>query len=182
MPVQAPLVTAIGSMRYASTVRAAIRYHGHWPNLDYYHHLAFGTRRIAVQMISGKIEQLKIIVQNLIDEDEGSPASQFLKHIVGSLEVCVDTAYRNLQVAGREAYKKELESDYAFWTQCGGLGGKGYCKTVGQVTDKQFQSSYDDAYKLLKEMIGKEWEKLIDILDGMLKEKGGEVGVALKRK
>jgi transcriptional regulator with XRE-family HTH domain len=182
LPVQAPLVTVIGNMQWASTVRAAIRYHGHWPKLDYYYHLAYGARKIAAQMISGRVEQLKIIVQNLIDEDEDSPASHFLNHVIASLEASVDTAYRNLQVAGREAYKKELESDYAFWTKCGGLGGKGYCKTVGQVTDKQFQSSYDDARQLLKEMIAKEWEKLMDLLDGMLKEKGGEVGVALKRK
>ena len=49
------------------------------------------------------------------------------------------------------------------------------------MTDEQLNSSYDDAHKLLKEMIGKEWDNLIDLLDGMLKEKGGEVGVAVKR-
>jgi hypothetical protein len=183
VPIQTPLVKAIGDTRYASTVRAAVRRSGNWPNLDYYHHLAFGTRRIAVQLIGGKIEQFKIIVQNLIDDDELSPAKEFLTRALDSLDATVDTAYRNLQLAGREAFRDELESDYQFWRECEERWGKGtgYRNAIRDMTDEQFQSHYDDAHEMVKHMISEEWEKIIALLDGMLKEKGGEVGIAMKR-
>jgi transcriptional regulator with XRE-family HTH domain len=189
LPVQAPLVKAIGDTRYAATVRATIRRQGHWPNLDYYHHLAHGTRRVAVQVIGGKIEQFKIIIQNLIDDDELSPAREFLNRVVQSLDVNVDAAYRTLQMAGQKAYKDELEKDQTFWDECEGRwgaarlvpGGK-YRDEIREMTDEQFQSSYDTARLLLKDMIGKEWERLIGVLNGMLKEKGTEIGVTVKRK
>lgn len=189
IPVQTPLVKAIGDTRYAATVRAAVRRYGHWPNLDYYHHLAHGTRRVAVKLIGGMIEQFKIIIQNLIDDEELSPAREFLDRVVQNLDVNVDTAYRTLQLAGQKAYKDKLEKDQQFWNECDGRwgaarlvpGGK-YRDEIRDMTDEQLQSSYDDAHQLLKDMVAKEWLKIIDLLNGMLKEKGGEVGVALKRK
>jgi transcriptional regulator with XRE-family HTH domain len=184
VPIQTPLVKAIGDTRYASTVRAAVRRYGAWPNLDYYHHLAFGTRRIAVRLIGGKVEQFKVIVQNLIDDDELSPAREFLTRLLGSLDATVDTSYRNLQLAGREAFREELQTDFTFWSDCERQwgAGPGYRSVIRDKTDRQFQSSYDDAHELVKNMISEEWGKLISLLDGMLKEKGGEVGVAVKRR
>jgi transcriptional regulator with XRE-family HTH domain len=51
LDVQEPLITAIDNTRYAATVWAAVRRYGDWSNLDYYHHLGFGARRIAVGVI-----------------------------------------------------------------------------------------------------------------------------------
>ena len=174
VPIQMPLVKAIGDTRYASTVRAAVRRYGNWPNLDYYHHLAFGTRRNAVRLIGGKIDQFKIIVQNLIDDDELSPAKEFLTRVLGSLAATVDTSYRNLQLAGREAFRNELESDFTFWTECEGRwgAGPGYRNAIRDMTAEQFQSSYDDAHELVKHMIAEEWGKLIALLDGDAQGKG----------
>jgi len=189
MPVQTPLVKAIGGTRYAATVRASVRRQGQWPNLDYYHHLAHGTRRVAVKVIGGKIDQFKIVIQNLIDDDELSAAREFLNRVVHSLDVNVDSAYRTLQLAGQKAYKDEMENDQHFWHECEGRwgaarlvpGGK-YWDEIRDMTDVQLQSSYPNAHQLLKEMIGKEWDRLIGVLNGMLKEKGTEVGFTVKRK
>lgn len=184
VPIQMPLVKAIGDTRYASTVRAAVRRYGSWSNLDYYHHLSFGTRRIAVKLFGVKIEQFKTIVQNLIDDDELSPAKEFLTRVLDSLDATLDSSYRNLQLAGREAFKEELQSDFEFWHECEARwgAGPGYRSAIRDMTDEQFQSHYDDARELVKNMISEEWEKLIALLDEMLKEKGGEVGVTTKRR
>ena len=118
MAIQTSLVKAIGDTRYASKIRATVRRNGHWPDLDYYHHLASGSRRIAVRIMGGKIEQFKIIIQNLIDDDELSPAREFLNGINQNLDVNVDAAYRTIQLAGQKAYKDELEKDQTFWNEC----------------------------------------------------------------
>lgn len=189
LAVEAPLVKAIGETRYASTVRAAVRRQGHWPNLDYYHHLAHGARRVAVKVVGEKIAEFKVIVKNLLNDDELSPAREFLNRVVQSLDVKVDEAYRTLQLAGQKAYKDELEKDRAFWDDCDKRwgakravpGGK-YRDEIGDLTESRFTSGYEAAHKLLKEMVEKEWGRLVGILDEMLKEKGTEVGVAVKRK
>ena len=57
--VQEPLISAIDATRYASTVRAAVRRYGDWPNLDYYHHLSFGVRKLAVEQIGAKLDSFR---------------------------------------------------------------------------------------------------------------------------
>ena len=188
IPVHAPLVKAIGETRYAATVRAAIRRQGHWQNLDYYHQLARGSRNVAVKVIGGRIAQFKIIVQNLIDDDVLDPAREFLSQVVQSLDVNVASAYRTLELAGQMAYKEEMQRDFDFWHRCERrwgasrlvAGGK-FRDEIRDMTDEQLQSSYSDAHQLLKEMISKEWDQLIGVLEEMLKEKGSEVGVPKKR-
>ena len=185
LPIYASLVKAIGDTRYASTVRASVRRYGHWENLDYYHHLAFGTRRIAVQMIGNKIHEFKIIVQNLVDDSELSKAKDFLNSVMENLDANVDTAYRILQLAGREAFKRELELDSSLWRKCEERwgAGSGYRNDIRDMTSEQLQlSSYDKVYQIIKHMLSEEWSKIIKLLEGMIKEKSNQIGIELKSK
>jgi transcriptional regulator with XRE-family HTH domain len=171
--VQEPLITAIDGTRYASTVRAAVRRHGDWNNLDYYHHLAHGVRKLAANQIGSKIDSFKIIVGNLIDNDELAAAKEFLQQVVSRVDAAVDDAYRWLQVAGREAFKQTLEQDYEFWNKCEDRWGQGqgYRSAIRDMTDEQFEQNYDDAQKLVLNLMGEEWGKIVALLEGMLQEK-----------
>ena len=170
LDVQEPLITAISNMRYANTIKASVRRHGDWSNLDYYHHLAFGTRRIAVTQISGKIRDFKIIVTNLVDDGELAPAKEFLSLVHETLDAAVDDSYRKLQIGGREAFREALEQDIDFWRECESQRGTGYRAAISHITDQQFKSSYDDAHQLVKNLIVNEWNGVISLLEGMLRE------------
>ena len=122
-------------------------------------------------------------------DDELTPAHEFLNRVVQSIDVNVDDAYRTLQIAGQKAYKEELEKDRAFWDDCDARwgakrtvpGGK-YRDEISDLSDGRFESGYAASHKFLKEMVQKEWGRLVGVLDAMLKEQGSEVGAAVKRK
>jgi len=48
------------------------------------------------------------------------------------------------------------------------------------MTGDQFDSSYDDARQLVCNRIGEEWDKIIRLLEGLLKEKGAYAAPATK--
>lgn len=174
--VQEPLVSAIDGTRYASTVRAAVRRYGDWYNLDYYHHLAFGVRKLAVTQIGKKIDEFRIIVNNLLNNDELSASQQFLERVLSSLDDAVDQSYKRIQTAGRETFKQTLEDDREFWGTCerrwgqGKIDGMGYRDSITKMTDQRFQSSYEEAHRMVRKLIEEEWTWLVGLLEGMLRE------------
>ncbi len=174
--VQRPLVSAIDGTRYASTVRAAVRRYGDWCNLDYYHHLAFGVRKLAVSQIGGKFNDFRVIVENLLGNDEYMIAKEFLKRILLKVEDAIDQSYKHVQTAGREIFKQTLESDFEFWRDCeqrwgqGKIDGMGYRDSIKNKTDDRFQSNYEDAHRLVQNQIKDEWEEIVTLLDGILQE------------
>ncbi len=105
LAVQEPLITAIDNTRYAATVRATVRRKGDWSNLDYYHHLGFGTRRIAAIMIGKHINEFKVIHQNLVQDDQLSHAHMFMNGVLERLEHAVDEVYKRMQFTGSEVFR-----------------------------------------------------------------------------
>lgn len=187
LAVQEPLITAIDNTRYAATVRAAVRRKGDWSNLDYYHHLGFGARRIAAMMIGKHISEFKVIHQNLVQDDQLSHAHMFLNGVLERLEHAVDEVYKRMQFTGSEVFKTDVERDYEFWGRCEGRwgGGPGYRDAIRGYTDNQFKSHYDDAHLRIEDMINREWGKILALLNEMLRDGGEQIdatsAVELKR-
>jgi len=171
--VQESLITAIDGTRYASTVRAAVRRNGDWANLDYYHHLGFGVRKLAVSQIGSRIESFEIILENLFDNESLFVAREFLESVITRIDVAVDEAYRRLQVSGREAFKQVLEKDYEFWGRCEQRWGQGpgYRSDIRDMTDRQFEQDYDSAQKCMVNLMAEEWSRIILLLEEMLQQK-----------
>lgn len=171
--VQESLVTAIDGTRYASTVRAAVRRNGDWSNLDYYHHLGYGVRRLAFSQIGQRIDTFKVILGNLIDNDNLSAAQEFLQNVLVRIDVEVDEAYRRLQVAGREVFEQVLRQDHGFWSRCEQRWGQGqgYRSAIRDMTDQQFVDNYNAAQTFVLRLMSDEWEQIVATLEDMLQEK-----------
>jgi transcriptional regulator with XRE-family HTH domain len=171
--VQEPLLTAINNTRYAATVRAAVRRYGEWTNLDYYHHLGFGARRIAVSVIGAEIEDFRKLVEHLQSDDQLEPARVYLGKILERVENAVGEAYKRMQSAGREVFKTDLQRDYEFWNRCHSRWGQGsgYRTAIRDFTEEQLREShYEDARDKICQMIRVEWEKLVQLLDEMIRD------------
>lgn len=168
--VQQPLVAAIDGTRYASTIRAAVRRYGDWYNLDYYHHLAFGVRRLAVEQIGARIEKFKVIANNLRNNDDLSPAKEFLEGVNRRLDALIDESYRRIQSAGREAFKQTLAKHSAFWDQCEERWGQGtgYRVAIRDMTDQELQKDATELEKLLVSLLTAEWEAMVLTVESML--------------
>lgn len=174
--LQGSLVAAIGGTRYASTIRAAVNRSGDWYNLDYYHHLGHGARRLAVQRIGRKIEEFKITVTNAIDDEELAPARIFLGRVVAHLDLAADEAYKNIQGVAREAFRTEFQQDRPFWLECRGRWGlgSGYRENIRDMTADQLASCYEDAHLAVRRLVGEEWAKIVALLEEMLEEHDGQ--------
>ncbi len=63
--------------------------------------------------------------------------------------------------------------------------GPGYRDAIRGYTDNQFKSHYDDAHLRIKEMINREWGKILSLLNGMIRDGGEQIeaasAVAVKR-
>jgi len=170
--VQEPLISAIDATRYASTVRAAVRRYGDWPNLDYHHHLAFGVRKLAVSQIGDKLQKFEVIVETLLGNDELSAAKAFLERVISSVDAAVDEAYKRVQAAGRDTFKQTLEKDFEFWRNCESRWGKGqgYRHAISEMTDDRFQNNYEEAHRRVRKLVEDEWDKIVVLLESMLSE------------
>jgi hypothetical protein len=172
--VQQPLVSAIDNTRYASTVRAAVRRAGDWYNLDYYHHLAFGVRKLGVEQIGSKMEAFRALVNKFISNADLAPARAFLEGVLSRIDAALDEAYRRIQSTGREAFKQSLAKDHEFWTRCQGRWGQGpgYRSAIRDMTDEEFaRECLRHVHKQIAAAIETEWNALVALLGNVLQEK-----------
>lgn len=171
--VEEPLVAAISGMRYASTIRAAVVRYGDWYNLDYYHHLSYGVRKLAVEQIGAKIDAFKVIVDNLINNEALTPAKGFLEGVVGRIDAAVDEAYRRVQASGREAFKQTLAKDYEFWSKCENRwgAGPGYRVDISKYTEQEFDRDFlKEVQTLIVGLLESEWGAIVGLMESLLKE------------
>jgi transcriptional regulator with XRE-family HTH domain len=171
-PLQEPLVTAIENTRYASTVRASVRRHGDWYNLDYYHHLAYGVRRLAVAQIGAKLVELKVIIGNLAADEELSAAKEFMDGIVARVDARADEAYLRIQAAGREAFIQFLSHDHEFWSRCGNRWGRGpgYRTAIRDMTESEIETQADEVEAVIQGLIAMEWSKIVAEIEALLQQ------------
>ena len=172
--VQEKLLSAIGSTRYAPTIRAAVNRSGHWLDLDYYDRLGDGARDLAIERIGKRIEDFKVTVKNASDDPELEPARRFLSRIVECLENAVSEAYKWIQVAAKDAFQRSLEPDRPFWRSCQdrwGLG-RGYREAIRVMTANQFRSNYGNAHQTVRILVLAEWSRIIELLEGMSNDGG----------
>lgn len=170
--VQQPLVTAIDNTRYASTIRASVRRLGAWYNLDYYHHLAYGVRRLAVAQIGNKVAALKVIVENLTANDELLPAKDFLGGISSRIDTVVDEAYQRIQSAGREAFIQFLSNDHEFWALCENRWGQGpgYRTAIKDMTDHEIRRDSLEEHTIVLRLISLEWAQIVSEIERLLQQ------------
>jgi len=151
-----------------------VRRYGDWYNLDYYHHLARSVRNLAVEQIGNRIDAFKVIANNLIANDDLSPAKEFLESIVIRIDTALDESYRCIESSGREAFKQTLAKDYTFWHQCEERWGKGpgYRSAVRDITDDEFaKECLQDSRKVIIGLINNEWDAIATLMESLLREK-----------
>lgn len=165
------LENAIDGTPHASTVRATVNRSGDWYNLDYYHHLGHGARRLAVQRIGRKVEEFKITIDNAINDKALAPARTFLSRVVERLDLAVVGAYMNIQEVARKTFRTEFQQDRPFWRKCQARwgGGPGYRRDIREMTAAQLASSCNEAHLAVRRSVAEEWKKIIALLDEMLR-------------
>ncbi len=156
---------------HASTIRASTRRAGEWPNLDYAHHLGFGARKIAAGAIGRKVDALRAIAQNLLENPEYAPAHNLVRQVVTQLENATDDRLKKVQLAGRAAFAGDLGTDGDFWLRCIAEWGQGpgyRDRVTGHNVNWFVAAEHLPQHEFVSHMILNEWGRIIAAMDQML--------------
>lgn len=168
--VQRSLITAISTVHPAS-VRASVRRHGSWQNLDYYYQIGFEAKRIAAQHIKSRVDELAVIVTNLLHNKEFAAAHGILSELLAKANDLVESLLRKAQLTGQTLYEEALRGDVTFWQQSAeqwGLG-SGYRERVANVSDGWFAVPDQQARrKVVLDFVQSAWQGLTDELEGLM--------------
>lgn len=168
--VQDSLMSQIHSS-YASTVRAAIRREGEWPNLSYGHHLGYGARRLAARALEPLVDKFKTATELMEANPEYAEAKDLIQQARRVLESAFEDLLRKAQIMGRTAFKDALKIDPSLWAQCEGEWGQGpgYRDRVARWNQQWF--SADPRQRFEQELFGvisREWDVLLKRLSALL--------------
>ena len=167
--VQQSLINAI-AQSHPRTLWATVRRRGEWYNLDYYYHLGFGARAVAVKHITQRINEFKAIVQNLIDDPGLDSAHDFLRQVTLHLDSAAEALFKRVQVAGKSAFQDELKGDSGYWGDCDRVWGPGYRSTVTSLSDQWFRADARQVpHSLLRRIIMQGWEEILRDLEEFFK-------------
>jgi transcriptional regulator with XRE-family HTH domain len=156
---------------HAATIRATVERAGEWPNLDYYHHLGFGARKIAANCFSKKVEDLKVVGDTILQNAELSEVHDYVKQVIRFVDTSVDALLQKIQLAGRSAFSADLTNAVDLWNECKGEWGMGpgYRDRVSVHNRDWFSSSSLAArHDFIKRMIVNGWDEIIANVNEML--------------
>ena len=139
--------------------------------------LGVESRHKGVGLIGVRVADLKKIVEHLMSDDQLEPVRMFLGKILERVENAVGEAYKRLQLVGREVFKTDLQREFEFWNRCDHRWGKGqsYHTAIRDHTAEQFEGHYEDAHVRIKQITNGEWDKIVQLLDEMIKDGGGQL-------
>lgn len=168
--IQESLMTQI-QVAYASTVRAAIRREGEWPQLSYSHHIGYGSRRMAVLALGKAVDafsdKCKVLAVTPGFEEAVGLISQAERVLLSSYEELL----RKVQLMGQTVFREAMKSDTAFWQACMDEWGQGsgYKNRVAGRNRAWFENeSHHQIESELIALIQREWERALNCVTSLL--------------
>lgn len=173
--VEDDLLGAIGKA-HASTLRATLRRRGEWHNLDYSHHLSYGSRAVLSKKIDACLNDFNALLTNLKNTDDFALASDFLDQVIGQMDKGVQQMLSEVQVAGPAAFGDHLaDAQKELWIPClqEWGSGRGFRERVKERNIEWFEQMEEIA-RFLHGFFEEKWHKLLDEIDSLLEESAKE--------
>lgn len=149
---------------YASTVRAAVRREGEWPQLSYSHHIGYGARRLAVISLGKAVDDFTGHCKILAATPRYAEAAGLISQAERVLAGLYDEILRKVQLMGQTIFREALKKDPSFWQACISEWGQGpgYKSRVANRNKEWFNG--DSQRKLeeeLRTLIAREWTRAL---------------------
>jgi len=156
---------------YASTIRATIRREGEWHNLDYGHHLGFGSRRLAVIALEPLVKGFTALTEVMEVNPDYQEASNLIQQCRRVLDVAFEELLRKAQIMGLTLFKEALKLDPSLWLNCEQEWGQGsgYKGRVMNWNSEWFGAQpRRELEEELRGMVTREWEQVLARLSSLL--------------
>ena len=153
---------------HASSVYASVRRQGNWYNLNYEHHLGFGTRAMVAKSLEDYRNSFKAVADNAKDNHE--KAADLVNQAVRIFDAGVTTLLQHSQNLGRTIHKYDLEPDSDFWSDCKEPWGKGlrYRNVVAQRNQQWFDDKRGSTERKAKDLVNHEWDNMLNRVAAIL--------------
>ena len=153
---------------HPTTIHATMRRKGGWYNLDYGHHLAYGSRLVVSSVLRTRVQSFGELCDTFLVPTEHDHARPLLSQARRALERASQAVSERAQLLGETWFHSGLERDDAFWVN--GVrrwgGGAGY---VAEVLDmnKSWFSANGELNDEVRTMIRREWRGAMEVVAGM---------------
>ena len=167
-PVENSLIRAINAS-HASSLRASVRREGDWHNLEYTPELTFGTRRVAVDAVSDKLENFKAVADNLMQIPDLEDAIDLVQQCTRILEDGIESLLQKCQLLGRTIHIRDLKLSVEPWDSSNNEWGRGPgYKVRVSGHHKDWFDSDDDPQNRVESLIQVEWQQTLDRMAAIL--------------
>ncbi|MEY3219133.1 MAG: hypothetical protein RIT27_490 [Pseudomonadota bacterium] len=157
---------------HASTVRATINRQGLWANLNYYYHLGYGARWIAVNLLEKRVADFKAVLQMLYNNEDYNEAHAFIRQVENAFDYEYSALLSKIQTTGLSHFSQELASNAGnLWSNCESEwgGGPGYRDRVIKHNRAWFGDSLRTGIdKKIKSELLVEWRKLLETIGKLI--------------
>lgn len=168
--VQESLMAQI-QVAYASTVRAAVRREGEWPQLSYSHHIGYGARRLAVMALETAVEQFTGHCKLMAATPLYKEATELFTQAERVLTVSYEELLRKVQLMGQTVFKDALKADPLLWQACIEEWGQGpgYKSRVAAHNREWFNhAARRKLEEELQALIAREWTRALANVTALL--------------
>ena len=158
------------SNAHPSSVRASINRQGEWPNLDYAHQLAYGSRLMAFESVGRKLAGFKEVCQTALNDSNFAEAYPLIEQALRIFEAGTDELLRDAQVFGRTAYTLDLKPDAGLWARCENEWGRGpgYRDRVHRHHKEWFDSDQRNINGRVQSLVEKQWRSMLERVSSVL--------------
>ncbi|AQV92658.1 XRE family transcriptional regulator [Cupriavidus necator] len=156
---------------HASTIHAAVRRGGDWPNLNYSHQLGHGARALAAGSLGRKLKDFQAIAENLRTNPEYAMAVSLIGQAENVLLVAFDGVLNKMRLLGETLFENEMKKDALFWRDCENEWGqgKGYRERVAERSKQWFDDERkDELNQAIQSLLSTEWAESVSRVSALL--------------
>ncbi|QGZ62392.1 helix-turn-helix domain-containing protein [Paraburkholderia acidisoli] len=170
--LQTSLMTELAKA-HASTIHAAVRRGGDWPNLNYSHELGHGARVLAASSLGRSLEAFKAVAENIRTNPDYAIAVSLVSQAEKVMLSAFDGVLAKMRLLGETLFEEEMRRDATFWRNCEGEWGKGggYRDRVVTRSRQWFDDERkDELNKAIQNLLSSEWADSVSRVSALLEE------------
>ncbi|KGS44884.1 transcriptional regulator, XRE family domain protein [Burkholderia pseudomallei ABCPW 107] len=158
---------------HASTIHAAVRRGGDWPNLNYSNELGHGARVLAASTLGRRLKAFQAVAENLRTNPDYAMAVPLVSQAEKVMLVAFDGVLAKMRLLGETLFEEEMRRDAEFWRSCENEWGKGpgYRDRIVDRSKQWFDDERkDELSRAVQALLSSEWADSVSRVSALLNE------------
>ncbi|HDR9492864.1 TPA: helix-turn-helix transcriptional regulator [Burkholderia stabilis] len=158
---------------HASTIHAAVRRGGDWPNLNYSNELGHGARVLAASTLGRRLKAFQAVAENLRTNPDYAMAVSLVSQAEKVMLVAFDGVLAKMRLLGETLFEEEMRRDAEFWRNCENEWGKGpgYRDRIVDRSKQWFDDERkDELNRAIQALLSSEWADSVSRVSALLDE------------